>query len=143
MRYWIGWLVVSVACVIVEMMTEGFFMLWFGIGAAAAGIAAYLGASVSWQFTFFIGVSACLVLSTKGLTDRMVKKSRVVKTNVDALPGRQALVTEEIRSEQAGKVKIEGELWSARSADGTRVPAGVTVTIVKVSGVHVIVRPPE
>lgn len=143
MQHWIGWAIVAVVCVLCEILTEGFFIVWFGIGAAVSALAAYLGASVTWQFVLFIGVSAALVLSTKKLTSRVFKRAEELKTNINALPGKMALVTEGIPEQGSGQVKVDGEIWAARSNDGTRIPAGVTVKVLRVEGVHVVVDSPE
>jgi membrane protein implicated in regulation of membrane protease activity len=141
-QHWIGWTIVAIVCVVAEIFTEGFFIMWFGIGAAASAVAAFLGASVPWQFVFFIGVSAALVVSTKKLTSPVFKRAEL-KTNVNALPGTMALVTQPIPEQGSGQVKVNGEIWTARSNDGRRIPAGVTVKILRVAGVHVVVESPE
>lgn len=143
MQYWIGWAIVAVICVIAEIMTEGFFIVWFGLGAGVSALAAYFGASLAWQFTLFIGTSAALVLSTKKLTAQVFKRGQELKTNINALPGSMALVTETIPEQGSGMVKVNGEIWAAKSNDGSRIPAGVTVKVLRVVGVHVIVDSPE
>ncbi len=143
MQYWIGWAIVAVVCVVAEILTEGFFIVWFGMGAAVSALATYLGASVPWQFILFIGVSATLVLSTKKLTAQVFNRAAELKTNIHALPGKMALVTEEVPEQGSGQVRVNGEIWAARSNEGTRIPAGVTVKVLQVEGVHVVVESPE
>lgn len=142
MQHWIGWTIVAIVCVVAEIFTEGFFILWFGIGAAVSAVAAFLGVSAPWQFVLFIGVSAALVVCTKKLTSPVFKGAEL-KTNVSALPGTMALVTQAIPEQGSGQVKVKGEIWTARSNDGKRIPAGVTVKILRVVGVHVVVESPE
>ena len=55
--------------------------------------------------------------------------------------GTEAIVTEDINNlQQTGAVKLEGKVWSARSADETLIPAGTVVRIVRIEGVKVFVR---
>ncbi|WP_297465780.1 nodulation protein NfeD [Thermococcus sp.] len=42
-----------------------------------------------------------------------------------------------------GVVKLHGELWTAESADGRRIPVGERVRVVKVEGLKLIVEPLE
>ena len=63
-----------------------------------------------------------------------------VRTNVDALVGKKARVTAEIDNDEArGTAMVSGQEWTARSADGSRIPKDTMVQIQAVSGVKLIV----
>ena len=65
-----------------------------------------------------------------------------VKTNVYAMAGKQAIVTEDVDNLKAtGTVRLNGVIWTARSYDGSPIPAGTVVTVQSVEGVKVIVIP--
>ena len=65
---------------------------------------------------------------------------KLVKTNVDAVVGSLAVVTEEINNLQAtGAVKLGAVVWTARSTEDVTVPAGATVRIDRVEGVKLFV----
>ncbi len=67
------------------------------------------------------------------------KKTR---TNVDALRGKQALVTEPIDNLQGtGSIKLNGAVWTARSADGSRIDKDTVVVVQGVEGVKALVLP--
>ena len=78
------------------------------------------------------------------LTRPLVKKiaaGRAVPTNADRVLGREAKVTETINNENAtGAVYVDGKTWTARSDDGTVIPAGEQVRIVKMEGVRLFVK---
>ena len=58
--------------------------------------------------------------------------------------GQPALVTETIDNlAEKGQAKIRGNLWTARSADGSVIEEGKTVTVVRIEGVKLIVSPAE
>ena len=60
--------------------------------------------------------------------------------NVDALVGKKARVTAEIDNDEArGTAMVSGQEWTARSADGSRIPRDTMVQIQAVSGVKLIV----
>ncbi len=64
---WHLWFVLALVCLVAEIFTGGFFILWFGIGAAAAGALALAGIGEIWQWTAFIVVSGACVLASKKL----------------------------------------------------------------------------
>lgn len=139
MRHWALWIVIAVICGVIEMLTPQFFIAWFGVGALCAALLASLGAGGSWQVSAFIVVSLVLVLSTKRLSAKWFRAEREQKTNVDALLGQEGLVTTPIPQNGTGQVKTRNEIWTAVSADNCPIPAGVTVKVVRVEGVHLVV----
>ena len=67
-------------------------------------------------------------------------KAKTVCTNVDALIGRQAIVSEAIAAVTGGRVKVDGDDWKAVTADGKPVDAGKVVRILKVDSVILTVE---
>ena len=67
-------------------------------------------------------------------------KSKEVLTNVDALVGKMAIVSEEIKPVVGGRVKVDGDDWKAVTADGSPVEAGKVVRILKVDSVILTVE---
>ena len=81
-----------------------------------------------------------LFRSVRPLAKRFVAP-HVVPTNADRLLGCEARVTEDIDNEgPTGAVYVDGKTWTARSADGQRLPAGTVVEIEGMEGVKLIVR---
>lgn len=143
MPHWAGWITVAMICGIAEMLTPAFFIAWFGVGALVAAGLSLLHVAVPWQVAGFVTVSLVLVLSTKRFAARWMRSSRPQDTNVYALQGKSGLVVQAIPDRGTGQVRVDGELWTAVSEDSGRVPAGVLVTVVKVDGVHLLVKPLE
>lgn len=137
---WGIWIGVGIACVIAEIFTTGFFIFWFGIGAFLAAVASrWLG--LPWQIAVFVISSFILVISSRKITGGLSRRTGEVRTNVDALTGMTGYVTEAICGEALpGKVKVGGEIWTAVSEGGVRIPEGVRVTVLRVEGVHLVVR---
>ena len=80
-----------------------------------------------------------LLYSTRPLALRYINQ-KTVRTNVDALVGKKARVTAEIDNDEArGTAMVSGQEWTARSADGSRIPRDTMVQIQAVSGVKLIV----
>ena len=87
----------------------------------------------------FVGVSFAALLLTRPLVKKF-STPKIQRTNIDRIIGERAIVTEEIDNLRAiGIVKADGKSWSARSADGSIIPAGSVVEVQKIDGVKLIV----
>lgn len=125
----------------VEVATLGLTSIWFAGGAVVAVIAAALQAPIWLQILLFFAVSLLLLFFTRPVAVRYFNKDRV-RTNVESMIGRQAIVTSEIDNLQGiGQVTVGGQEWSARTEkDGLNLQPGTVVDIVAVSGVKLIVK---
>lgn len=57
----------------------------------------------------------------------------------EALPGRECVVT--ARLDPAGWVRLDGEIWAARTLDGAVAEPGARVVVEAVEGLQLLVRP--
>lgn len=137
----IFWMVILILCIVIEVLTLGLTTIWFAAGALVAIFAALLYAPIFAQVILFLLVSLTLLFFTRPIAVKYFNRDRV-KTNVESMVGRQAIVTGEIDNVQAtGQVTVSGQEWSARSWDDkVRIPAGAVVVVVAISGVKLIVR---
>lgn len=135
------WLIVLVACIVIEIITMGLTTIWFAGGALFAAVAAALSLPLWVQIALFLAVSLVLLYLTRPVAVKYFNKDRV-RTNVESLIGRQAIVISEIDNLQGiGQVTVGGQEWSARSVkEGKPVPVGSVVTVCAVSGVKLIVE---
>ena len=135
------WLVVLIVSIGVEVATLGLTSIWFAGGAVVAVIAAALQAPIWLQILLFFAVSLLLLFFTRPVAVRYFNKDRV-RTNVESMIGRQAIVTSEIDNLQGiGQVTVGGQEWSARTEkDGLNLQPGTVVDIMAVSGVKLIVK---
>ncbi len=109
------------------------------IGALCAAGASVLGADGVLQVVVFLAVSVALVSVVRVIAARHGAGRPELRTNVDALKGRQALVVERVDGRD-GRVKLGGEIWSARSYDATLVfEAGQEVDVVEIEGATAVV----
>lgn len=140
----IFWLVLLIVAIVAEVMTMGLTTIWFAGGALVAILAAVLHAPIWLQIVLFFLVSLLLLAFTRPVAVKYFNKDRV-RTNVESMVGRQAVVTGEIDNIQSiGQVTLSGQEWSARSTDDrVRIPVGSVVDVVSVSGVKLIVKVDE
>ena len=136
----IFWLAAFIVFAIGEAVTVGLVSVWFAVGALAALFATALGAGLWLQIAVFLGVSALALALFKPLSSKFLKP-RLSATNADRVIGAAALVTETIDNAQAqGQVKVNGQIWSARSAQDIVIPVGADVRVLRIEGVKVIVE---
>lgn len=139
---WI-WIAVIVAAVVVEVASMQLLSIWFAIGGVAALITSFLTDSIAIQIIVFIVVSAIAVALIFPTVRKSMKKEHE-KTNADRYVGKLAVVTEEISNINAkGQVKVDNQIWSARSDDGSELPAGTKVKVLRIEGVKLIVSAAE
>ena len=137
----IFWLVVLIVTIVIELVTMGLTSIWFAGGALVAVIAAALHMPLAVQIALFLLVSLLLLFFTRPIAVKYFNKDRV-RTNVEGLVGRQAIVISEIGNLQGiGQVTVGGQEWSARSHDDKlKLPVGAVVDVVAINGVKLIVR---
>ena len=104
-------------------------------------IAAALSLPIWLQILLFLAVSIVLMVFTRPIAVKYFNKDRV-RTNVESMIGRQAIVISEIDNLQGiGQVTVGGQEWSARSEnEEKRMAVGSVVEVVAVNGVKLIVR---
>lgn len=135
------WVAVMALAAFVEAATPMLVSIWFSVGALAAMLASYFGASITVQLLLFVFVSIAALVGLRPLAKRFIDP-HIVPTNADRLLGGEAQVTETIDNERsAGAVYIDGKTWTARSEDGNIIPAGEQVEVVRMEGVKLFVRP--
>src|SRR5215472_9354213 len=134
MMAWIVWLIVAALLGVAELMTTTFAL---GIIAVGALVAAGVGAAhlaLPFQLIAFVVASGAGLGFVLPVARRHVKQPPLLKTGPAALVGRSASVLEEV-DRHGGRVRIGGEVWSARSYDETLViPVGHTVDVMQIEG---------
>ncbi len=136
------WLILAILFLIMEMGSPGlFFFLSFFFGAlAAAGISLLLPSLIIQCVIFFLGTIVTLYILKQWVARTLFKVNPHTRSNIYALQGKQGRVVRKITPEKTGEVKINGELWMARSADNAIISENEIVEIVIVRGAHVVVK---
>ena len=138
----IFWLVVLIVCIAIEAMTMSLTTVWFAGGALVAVFVAVLNGPIALQVVLFVLVSMLMLFFTRPVAVKYFNKDRV-KTNVESLVGKTAVVTADVDNIQGvGQAIVNGQEWSARSIDdGMRISAGTVVEIIAINGVKLLVKP--
>jgi membrane protein implicated in regulation of membrane protease activity len=139
-KIWWVWIAIAAFFVIAEIFHMGFFLLWFGVGAAVAGILALLGFGMGWQLASFIIVSGVLFAVSRRFAERFTKK-QPPGVGADRFIDKKGVVIEEINNlKNTGRVRIGKDEWRADSDTGEVISPGQTVEVIKVEGTHLIVK---
>lgn len=137
---WIFWLVLVIVLTVVELATTNLLSVWFVISGIVAMILSFFVDDVAIVSTVFAVLGILLLFTTRPLLKRYLPTQRV-RTNADRIIGMHGIVTEEIKKNTVGEVKVDGKKWSAISS--TKIPVGTDVTIEAIDGVKVVVRKEE
>ena len=143
---WIVWLIIAAVFIGAEVLTPGFFLLWFGIGALVAALMAMLGiGSVAAQLIVFLVVSTLLVIASRTIFDRFLTRTPVesqLTSGAEAMLGQIGTVVESSRGAlNEGAVKVYGSIWTAYPIEGeTPLTEGETVAVERISGNSIYVR---
>lgn len=140
---WQIWLIIAGICLIAEIMTVGFLIFWFAIGALFAALTSIFTDSIIIQTSIFLASSTILIFATKPFVKKFVNNKNSIKTNVYSIVGKKAIVTEDINSlESKGQIKVDGEVWSAVSnQEDVNIEKGSEVEILEIKGVKAVVAP--
>ncbi|MDX3573978.1 NfeD family protein [Streptomyces bobili] len=136
---WVWWLVGAAALGIPLVVTAMPEFGMFAVGAVAAAVTAGLGFDVVAQVLVFVAVSVALIAVVRPIAARHSAQRPQFASGVDALKGKQAVVLERVDG-SGGRIKLSGEVWSARALDTDRVyDVGQEVDVVDIEGATAIV----
>ena len=140
---WGIWIVIAVVALVVEATTTSFFTLYFGIAAAICAVLAGVGVDVPIQILAFAALSVGGVYLTRPWLVRMAgTDTPAVPMGAEAMRGRIGVVTAPIGQLEPGQVRVNGEIWSARSYfEHEAIPQGSRVEVVESRGVTALVIP--
>lgn len=138
---WLFWLIVSGIFFAFEIITVGFLLFWFAIGALIAMIISFFISNIYIQSIVFLVSSTILLFFTRPLAKKITKNSDSVNTNAFSIVGKRGIVLKDINSiAGTGQVKIGTEVWSAKSYSKEHIATGSEVEVVEIDGVKAVVK---
>jgi membrane protein implicated in regulation of membrane protease activity len=141
MDAWVLWLIAAVVFAVAEVVNLSFFLFPFAIGAAAAALVSLLGAATPIAFVVFAVLTAVSFGIVRPIARRHLSTPPQIRTGTAALIGRQAIVLERIANDEGvGCVRLDGEVWTARSYDDDQViEPGTRVHVMEIRGATALV----
>jgi membrane protein implicated in regulation of membrane protease activity len=135
------WVIAAAVFGIGEMLTTSFFLAPFAVGALVAAIVDAVGAGAAGSWVVFFVVSLLMLALLRPIARSHRRMPPQIRTGTAALIGKQAIVLERIENDEGvGCVKIDGEVWTARSLhDDQVIDRGTRVEVVDIKGATALV----
>ena len=140
---WYVWLAVALIALILEVFTTGFIVACFSVGAVAAALTDVFGGGMNALLIVFALVTVGVFAFIRPFAVKYLLRSRhSVATNQAALIGRIGRVVTAIDNQSMrGEVKVDGDIFPARSFAGEPIPAATDVKVEALDSITVIVSP--
>ncbi len=138
------WIGVAIAAGVVEIFTVDLIFLMIALGALAGAAAAFTTGSLTLSIIAMAIATPALLLAVRPPLRRYLNRNvPEIAMHTDALVGRSATVTEPVDgNSDDGRVKLAGEIWSARLETGDEpVATGTEVRVVHIDGAIAVVTP--
>jgi membrane protein implicated in regulation of membrane protease activity len=113
---WIFWLVLVIVLSFVEIATVSLVSIWFVASGIVAMILSFFIEDTAIITTIFILLGIFLLVISRPIVNKLRSKDNE-KTNLDRIIGETAIVTEDIKKNVVGEVKVDGKRWSAVSKE--------------------------
>jgi len=141
MSSWVLWLIAACGLGVGEMLTTGFFLAPFALGAAVAAIVDAAGAGGIASWVVFVATSLLTLALVRPFAVSHLRHPPQLRTGSAALIGKQAIVLERIvNDEGVGCIRVDGEVWTARAFDDDQViERGTRVEIIDIRGATALV----
>ena len=141
MHPWQAWVVAALFLFVAEMFAAGFWLACVAVGCLAAGaVAAVLPGLLAPVLAFCGATLLSLAALRPFLLQHLHRRGTAVRTNVDALIGKVAIVSERIDpATNRGRVLVDGEDWRGAALDDMPIEVGSKVMIVRLDGTTLFV----
>ena len=140
------WLALTVIFTLIELACSfNLITIWFAFSALVmilvSGFTELFDAPIRFRLHLgiFLLLSVVLLIFTRPIAIKKFKVGKI-KTNVDDLIGRDALITKKITKYEKGEAKIRGQIWTAISENGEEIEENTECVIVRIEGVKLIVK---
>jgi membrane protein implicated in regulation of membrane protease activity len=140
---WYWWIVVGLVLAVVEMLTVNLIFVMLALGAVAAAVAAAATGNIVLQSLVGVAVAGGALVLVRPVALRHLNLPHAVRTGTAALVGSAGLVLERVDARD-GRVKLGGEIWSARAYDPSEVlEPGTSVEVARIDGATAVVYSSE
>lgn len=140
---WYWWIVFALILSVVEMLTVDLIFVMLAAGAVAGALATLVTPNLALQSVVAAVVSGGMLVLVRPVALRHLSVPHAVRTGTAALVGSPGLVIERVDARD-GRVKLGGEVWSARSYDPHVVyEPGTPVEVAHIDGATAVVYSSE
>ena len=127
------WLIMGIMCFLLELMTPGFIIFFFGLGAWVTALICWLyPVTVSTQLAVFLSSSLLSLFILRGVIRKTFFGGTPVEEEINIVAGESATVSEDIIPPAEGKIEYSGTQW--RAIADQQIARGTSVTILSHDG---------
>lgn len=139
---WSVWLAAAAVLGVAELMSLDLVLVMLAVGAVAGMVAALVGAPLVLQLLVAGGASVAMLALVRPPVVKRLHNGPELNLGHGKLVGRQGVVTAAIGPHTTGRIRIEGEVWSAAPYDETlSIAEGETVEVLQIRGATALVHP--
>ena len=139
---WQTWLGVAILLGVAEMFSLDLILIMLALGSGVGMLAAMLNLPFPIQVLAAAGASVAMLGLVRPIAVRRLRHVPNLQQGHDKLVGERGVVTEIISVHHVGRIKLAGEIWSARSYDeNTTIGPGETVEVLQIKGATAVVLP--
>jgi membrane protein implicated in regulation of membrane protease activity len=135
---WAAWLAIAVALAAAELISLDLILLMLSVGALGGVVVAAIGLDWPYQVVASLVVSVAMLGLIRPNIVRRLHSGPELTTGHAGLVGKSAVVLEQVDARN-GRVKLGGQLWSARSYDDSVIAPGATVDVFEIDGATAVV----
>lgn len=135
---WVGWLVVAVFFLVVELLTTTLVSIWFVPAAIIVSLLTFVVDSLAWQIAIFVVLSAIFMVIARKIYKKHIKKPVDDVDRNEKLIGKAAIVTEDT-TPISGRILVGDVYWRAISENSDTIPKGEVVVIKRVEGTTLVI----
>ena len=137
---WYFWLILAGIFVIAEIATVGFLIFWLSLGSLCAMLTSFFTDNIIIQTAVFVVTSVLFIFLTRPLAKKLAKTDNTLVTNAFSIIGKKAIVIKEINPTLGvGQIKIDGQVWTAKSTNEEIISEETEVLILNIDGVKAVV----
>lgn len=132
---WETWLMIAVALGVLELLSTDLILLMLAGGALVGMVVALFGVPVGVQIVVALATALGLLALIRPSMVHRLHAGPTLRTGVEALIGERGFVLEPMSHAAPGRVKIGGEVWTAKPYDeDDQIEAGASVDVVSIKG---------
>ncbi len=139
---WQAWLGLGITLGVLEMFSLDLILLMLAVGAGVGMVAALAGLPLVFQALAAVAASAAMLLVVRPSMARRLHRGPELAVGHSKLVGQQGVVLEPVSQQHPGRIKLAGEVWTARPYDDTlTIDQGETVDVLQITGATALVHP--
>lgn len=142
MDWWV-WLVVGIVLMVLEVVTPGFVLFFFGGAAVILGGILSLGIEIPvWaEFLAFSVLAVVLTVSFRGPLMRRLQAQHRPPPRVDRLEDEIATPLSDLEPGATGQAELRGTVWKAQNDGPVPLPGNQPCRVVRVDGLTLVLAP--